>query len=56
MRIKYTTNPAWVYEEPDWSSHPFSTVTVAALRANKRPVGFAPWPEEPKPKKRKKRQ
>lgn len=34
------------------------SVTIYALRENKRPVGFAPWPEEPAeapaPKKAKK--
>ncbi len=30
-----------------------STLTVHALKENKRPIGFAPWPEEkPKPKRK----
>ena len=28
------------------------TITVHALRENKRPVGFAPWPKEKKKGKR----
>ena len=38
--------------DPDWPDHPFTTIVVAALPNNRRPVGFAPWPvEEPKKKK-----
>ena len=29
------------------------TITVHALKENKRPIGFAPWPEKPKQKKAK---
>jgi len=28
-------------------------IIVHALSTNKRPVGFAPWPEEPKKKRKK---
>ncbi len=31
------------------------SVIVHALRENKRPIGYAPWPDEPEPVKRKKR-
>lgn len=27
-------------------------ITVHALKENKRPIGFAPWPENTKPKRR----
>lgn len=30
-------------------------IVVHALRENKRPIGFSPWPEEPKKKRKKKR-
>lgn len=33
----------------------YLSITVAALRENKRPVGFAPWPEEPAPRAKDKR-
>ncbi len=35
----------------DWQAPP--AITVHALKENKRPIGFAPWPEE-KPKRRRK--
>lgn len=28
------------------------SVTVYPLAENKRPVGFAPWPDDPKPKRK----
>ncbi len=34
---------------------PAGSITIHVLRENKRPIGFAPWPEEPKPKKRKRK-
>ncbi len=30
-------------------------ITIHVLRENKRPVGFAPWPKEPKRKKKEKK-
>lgn len=40
---------------PEWDDSPRSvSITVYALSANRRPIGFAPWPEEPKGKKGKK--
>lgn len=45
-------NPAEGYPEPDAPER--LTITVHALKENKRPVGFAPWPK-PKRSKRKKR-
>jgi hypothetical protein len=54
--VKAVTDPA----DYSWRSPP--TPTVHALKQNKRPIGFAPWPEpedEPseieEPKKSKKR-
>ena len=43
------------WEPPDYDSHPFTTIVVAALRENKRPVGFAPWPEPEKAAKKRKK-
>ena len=31
------------------------TIVVHPLKENKRPIGFAPWPDPPKPKKPAKR-
>ena len=39
---------------PMHGTHPADTITVHALTANKRPVGFAPWQKQKKRKKRKK--
>jgi hypothetical protein len=45
---KVVTDPWW----REQSGH--TSITVYALRHNKRPIGFAPWPEAKKAKKRKK--
>jgi hypothetical protein len=42
------TDP-WLY-----GGAPASAITVYPLKENKRPVGFAPWPEAKKVKRRKK--
>ena len=39
----------------EYESHAPHTVTIYALEANKRPVGYAPWPKEKKRKKHRKR-
>ena len=31
------------------------SITVYALKENKRPVGFAPWPDDPPKRKRKRK-
>lgn len=54
--IPETANPfIWFPEKPSKSGH---SITIYALKENRRPVGFAPWPEEPAeapaPKKAKK--
>ncbi len=30
-----------------------TTITVYAMKSNKRPVGFAPWPDDDKKKRKK---
>ena len=40
------------WEEPVRESGP--SITVYPLAENKRPVGFGPWPADPKPKKKRK--
>ena len=41
------------YKMPEPNTDRLS-ITVAALKKNKRPVGFSPWPEPPKKKRKKK--
>lgn len=38
----------------DYRSYSPPAITVHALSSNKRPVGFTPWPDAPKKRKRKK--
>lgn len=40
-------------EIPMHSQHQHGSITVYALKENKRPIGFAPWPKQKKRKKRK---
>jgi hypothetical protein len=44
--VKATTDP---HTYPTGTQ---TSITVFALKENKRPVGFAPWPKEKKPKKK----
>jgi len=42
-----------VESEPgDYPTRTAPTITVHALKSNKRPIGFAPWPDPPKKKPR----
>lgn len=49
--VPNTGNPQWEDHTPPEPEHPRS-ITVYALNENKRPVGFAPWPKQPKAKKK----
>lgn len=44
MRVGTGEDEGPVYQRP--------TIVVYPLKANKRPVGFAPWPEPVKPKRK----
>lgn len=45
---------AWVIPPQQIGSrHSQPSITVYALKENKRPIGFAPWPEEPTKKRKK---
>lgn len=39
-------------EIPTYAAYQRGAITVYALRENKRPVGFAPWPKQKKRKKK----
>jgi hypothetical protein len=43
---------AEVTDPYNYAPHPGPSIVVHALRKNKRPVGFAPWPKERKKKKK----
>lgn len=51
--MMYVTNPPQPFDEvPRPGVHEPPSVTVHALKQNKRPVGFAPWPKAKRKKKR----
>lgn len=50
MALTRVLTDPWYYPDND-PPH----IVVHALRENKRPVGFAPWPENPEPKCKKKK-
>lgn len=52
---KAPNHESYEYGEIPKSGGSVPSITIYALKENKRPVGFAPWPEPTaKPKKRKK--
>jgi hypothetical protein len=50
--------PQTIGPETHWppfaGQHAPPTVVVHALKENRKPIGFWPWPEEPKKKRKKK--
>ncbi len=48
-----------VYDD-HWNTYPAykpataPAIVIHALKENKRPIGYAPWPEQPKPKRTRK--
>jgi len=47
--MRVSTDPSCI---PDRTA---PAITVHALKENKRPIGFAPWPEPAKPKRARKK-
>ena len=49
----------YIPNHQDWSRPETAvvpiTITIAALKEDKRPIGFAPWPEPAKPKRPRKK-
>ena len=46
---------SYEYGERPMSGGAAPVIVIHVLRENKRPVGFLPWPAEPKPEKKKRK-